>query len=51
MVNAIKQLTYLGKSEGAMRGGSFESGKANLYANFKKVKELLNYKENKIPIT
>ena len=49
MVNAIKQLTYLGKSEGAMRGGSFESGKANLYANFKKVKELLNYKENKIP--
>ena len=52
MVNAIKQLTYLGKSEGAMRGGQFEgSGKggANRYANFKKVKELLNYKENKIP--
>jgi len=49
MVNAIKQLTYLGKSEGAMRGGSFENGKANRYANFKKVKEKLNYENNKIP--
>lgn len=43
MTQAIEKLEWLGKEESAMRLNEFEGGKATTYANFKKVKESLNF--------
>ena len=43
MTQAIEKLEWLGKEESAMRLNEFEGGTATTYANFKKVKESLNF--------